>query len=196
MATPADATLTLDFDRERMGRGLGPEWVQTAGGDDAVALAPFPNAVDRSARLQSAEVAGAEACRPLPDLAARVTSLLVDVLVSDPNTTAAIIGRDASGSPALQLSLASSASTLAVGDGAPSARADGLQVGAWVRSEIIARDDGTLWRLSDGPSGTVTEQTITAHVLDDVERVCLAVSPSSLGAAHFDNLTITTTNGG
>ena len=72
--SPAEAALSVDFDAGRMGEGLGTGWVQTFGGPDAVAVAPFPTAVNRSARLESIDVAGAEACRSIAPTTVRVNS--------------------------------------------------------------------------------------------------------------------------
>ena len=137
-------------------------------------------------------MAGAETCRPVGDPTARVSSLVVDVLLSGPDTTAVIIGRSAAGSPAVQVSLGTSGSAFAVGSGDPVARADGLPVDEWVRTEITALAEQTLWRVTRQTSGAVTEQTMDIAAFADIERVCLAVSANSTGAAHFDNLAIAT----
>ena len=195
-ATPVDAIVTVDFDRERMGQGLGAGWVQTAGNADAVALVPFPTAVNRSARLEGVDVAGAEACRPIADTTVRVSSLVVDVLVSDSRTTGVVIGRNAAGSPAVQVSFGTSGSAFAVGARDPSARADGLPLGEWIRTEITALGDQTLWRVTRETSDAVAERTMDVSALADVEQVCLAVAANSIGAAYFDNLAIATVKEG
>ena len=187
---PAEETLTVDFDAGRMGQGLGAEWVQISGSADAVALAPVPNAVNRSARLQSIDVAGAEACRPVAPTPVRVSRLFVEVLLSEPTTTAVVIARNASASGELRMSLGVSDSTLTVNGARPSARGGGLPAGEWLGAEIIADDGQTLWRLDGGSSGTVMEATIDVDALSAVDEVCLAVSTDSTGAAHFDNLTV------
>ena len=187
---PAEAILTVDFDAGRMGQGLGTEWVQTSGSTDAVVLAPFPNAVDRSARLQSIDAAGAEACRPVASTPVRVSRLFVEVLLSEPATTAVVIARNASGPGELRVSLGSSENTFTVNGASPLARGAGLPAGEWLRAEIIADGGQTLWRLDGGSSGTVVEETIDVDALRAIDEVCLAVSSDSTGAAHFDNLTV------
>ena len=194
--TLPDAILTIDFDRGRMGQGLGEGWAQTGGPAGAVALAPYPNAVNRSARLESANGAGAEACRAVTEASARMTGLTVDVLLIGPDTSAAVIGRTAAGSPALQMIVGTSGSAFAVGTDEPSARADGIAVGAWARTEISALDEGTLWRVTPEASGAITEHTLGSSALSDVEQVCLAVLSGSSGVAHFDNLMIATVEEG
>ena len=186
----AEATLIVDFNDGRMGQGLGAEWVQTSGGADAVALAPFPNAVNRSARLQSIDVAGAEACRSVAPSAVRINRLFVEVLLSEPSSTAVVIARNASGSRELRVSLGAWDSTFTVDGASPLARGGGLPVGEWLGAEIIADDGQTLWRLDGGSSGTVMEATIDVDALRAIDEVCLAVSTDSTGAAHFDNLTV------
>ena len=187
---PAEATLTVDFDAGRMGQGLGPEWVQTTGGADAVELAPFPNAVNRSARLESIDVVGAEACRPVAPTPVRISRMVVEILLSEPTTTAVVIARNVSGSGELRVSLGASDSTFTVDGASPLARGTGLPSGKWLRAEIIADDGQTLWRLDGGSSGTVMETTIDVDALRAIDEVCLAVSTDSTGAAHFDNLTV------
>ena len=184
------ASLTVDFDTVRMGEGLGEEWVQTSGGADAVALAPFPNAVNRSARLRSIDVGGAEVCRPVALAPVRVNRMIVEVLLSEPSTTAVVIARSASGSGELRVSLGASDSTFTIDSAGPLARGGGLPAGEWVRAEIVSEDGRTLWRLDGGSSGTVMEQTINVDALAGVDEICLAVSTDSTGAAHFDNLTV------
>ena len=136
--SPADATLSIDFDGGRMGEGLGIGWVQTFGGPDAVAVAPFPNAVNRSARLESIDVGGAEACRSIAPTTVRVTSLFVDVLLSEPDTTAVVIARDASGSAGLHMSLGATGSTLTIDHTDAVASAGGLPA-----DQAPSRDHGS-----------------------------------------------------
>ena len=187
---PASASLTVDFDTVRMGEGLGAGWVQTSGGADAVALAPFPNAVNRSARLRSIDLAGAEVCRPVALAPVRVNRMVVEVLLSEPSTTAVVIARSASGSGELRVSLGASDSTLTVDGAGPLARGGGLPAGVWVRAEIVSDEGRTLWRLDGGSSGTVLEETIDVDALAGIDEVCLAISTDSTGTAHFDNLTV------
>ena len=187
---PREATLTVDFDAGRMGQGLGTEWVQTSGGADAVALAPFPNAVNRSARLQSIDVAGAEACRPVASIPVRVSRLFVEVLLSEPTTTAVVIARNASGSGELRVTLGASENTFTVDGAIPLARGAGLPAGEWLGAEILAVSGQTLWRLDGDSVGTLVEETIDVDALGAIDEVCLAVSTDSTGAAHFDNLTV------
>jgi hypothetical protein len=195
-ATSPDAILMLDFDRERMGQGIGAGWVQTAGPAGSVALAPFPTAVNRSARLESADAAGAEACRAVGDASVRVIEMTVDVLLEDPDATAALIGRNAAGSPVLQVNLGTSGSTFAAGSEDRSARADGPRAGAWARTEVAAVGEQTLWRVTRETSGVAAAQTVDVSSLADIEQVCLAASAGSNGAAYFDNLTIATVEEG
>jgi hypothetical protein len=187
---PAETTLSIDFDAGRMGEGLGSGWAQTFGGPEAVALAPFPTAVDRSARLVSIDVAGAEACRSIAPRTVRVTRLLVDVLLSEPNTTAVLIARDAAGDTALDMSLGGSGGTLAIDGADPVGTTGGLPTDQWVRAEISPQDGQTLWRVSRGPRDNIIEQTIEVEGLSAIQEVCLAVPMDSTGAAHFDNLAI------
>ena len=187
---PREATLTVNFDAGRMGQGLGTEWVQTSGGADAVALVPFPNAVNRSARLQSIDMAGAEACRPVAPTPVRVSRLFVEVLLSEPTTTAVVVARNASGSGELRMSLGASENTFTVDGAIPLVRAAGLPAGEWLGAEILADSGQTLWRLDGGSVGTLVEETIDVDALGAIDEVCLAVSTDSTGAAHFDNLTV------
>ena len=186
---PAGTLLTVDFNAGRMGAGLGTGWMQTSGGEDAVALAPFPTAVDRSARLRSIDVAGAEACRPVAPTTVRITRLFVDVLLSE-TTTAFVIARDASRSVELRVSLRASDSTFTLDGGSPLAMGGRLPVGEWLRTEITARDGQTLWRVDGGSSGIVIEETIDVGALTAIDEVCFAVSTDSTGPAHFDNLSV------
>jgi hypothetical protein len=189
--SPADVALSVDFDAGRMGEGLGTGWVQTFGGPGAVAVAPFPTAVNRSARLESIDVAGAEACRSIAPATVRVTRLLVDVLLSEPDTTAVVIARDAYGSAELHMTLAASGTTFTIDDADEVASAGGLPADQWLRAEIIAQDGQTLWRVDPGSPEGVIEGTIPVDGLTAIHEVCLSVATDSRGAAHFDNLTIT-----
>ena len=189
-SSPAEATLTVDFDGGRMGQGLGTEWLQTAGGSDAVVLAPIPNAVNRSARLESIDVAGAEACRPIAPGPVPASRLFVEVLLSEPTTTAIVIARDASGAAELRMTLGPLDSTLASDGASPLASGGGLPAGEWLRAEIVARDGQTSWRVEGVSSGTFVEETMDVDALRAIDEVCLAVSTDSTGGAHFDNLTV------
>ena len=186
----AEATLSVDFDGGRMGAGLGTGWVQTFGGPDAVAVAPFPTAVNRSARLESIDVGGAETCRSIAPTTVRVTRLLVDVLLSEPDTTAVVIARDPSGSAGLHMSLGASGSTFTIDQADAVASAGGLPVDQWLRAEITAQDGQTLWRVDRGSPEGVIEGTIDVEGLTAIHEVCLSVATDSTGAAHFDNLTV------
>lgn len=195
-AMPTEDILTVDFDRERMGQGLGMGWVQTAGGAGAVSLAPFPTAVNRSARLQNVGAAGAEACRPVAEATVHVTGLAVDVVLEDETMTALVIGRNAAGSPALLVSLGTSGSTFTGANGDVLARGSGLAAGEWVRTEITALGEQTRWMADGELSGGIADRTMDVSALATVEQVCLAVTTNWAGTAHFDNLTIATVKEG
>lgn len=194
--SPTEATLSVDFDAGRMGEGLGTGWVQTFGGPDAVAVAPFPTAVDRSARLESIDVAGAEACRSIAPTTVRVTRLLVDVYLSEPDTTAVVSARDASGSAELHMSFGASGSTFTIDDADEVASAGGLPADQWLRAEISAQDGQTLWRVDRGSPEGVIDGTIHVEGMTAIHEVCLAVATDSTGAAHFDNLAVVTAEEG
>lgn len=188
-SSPAEATLSLDFDAGRMGEGLGSGWVQTFGGPDAVAVAPFPTAVNRSARLESIDGAGAEACRAIASRTVQLTRLTVDVFLAEPDTTAVVIARDASGAAKLQMSLGTSDSTFSISPDAV-ASAGGLPAGQWLRAEIAAQDGQTLWRVDHSSLDGVIDETIDGEGLLVIHEVCLAAANDSTGPAHFDNLAV------
>ena len=196
-ATPTETILSVDFNRERMGQGLGADWVQTAGGANTVVLAPIPTAVNRSARLETESAGGAaEACRPVAEPGVRVTGLGVDIVLAQPETTAMLIGRNASGSPVMLLSFGTSGSAVTASSGDVLARGDGLAVGDWVRTGITALGEQTRWLADGEQAGTLVDDTIDGSALAEVEQICLAVRAPSAGAAHFDNLTIATVKEG
>ena len=117
---------------------------------------------------------------------------MVDVLLSEPDTTAVVVARDASGSAELHMSLGASGSTFTIDDADEVASAGGLPADQWLRAEITAQDGQTLWRVDRGSPEGVIEGTIHVEGLTAVHEVCLSVATDSTGAAHFDNLTVVT----
>jgi hypothetical protein len=189
--------LTFDFDDERMDLGIGVEWRPSAGGEDAVALAGFPTAVNRSARLENIDGAGAEACQSSPGSPARrLSRLAADVLVTDEPATAAIIVRLAT-SGDVRVKLGTSESSILI-DGATAVHGErGLDIGEWYRVAITIDADRARWRVEERPtSAPVIERSVEIHALDAIHEVCLAISNDSTGRVHFDNVTIATTQEG
>lgn len=191
--TPEANVLAIDFDEVRMGSGIGADWRMIAGGVNAVAVAAFPTAVDRSARLETIAGDRVETCLPLQP-ASHLTRLSVDVLLTEPTATAAVSVTLASGSPVLDMSLGTSAITVTDGGRRVLAESDGLEAGGWYRAGIVWNGEQTIVRVTpvDGTPEAVYESPVEPHAVDTVGEVCLAASGESEDAVHFDDLTIAT----
>ncbi len=186
--------VTFSFDQERIDLGIGTEWRQSSGAADAVALAGFPTAVDRSARLENVDGAGAETCRASSVPSARLTRLVADVFVAGEPATATLIVRRATG-PDLRVNLGTSESSVVIGGDTPIAHERALQIGQWYQVAIAVDDDRTLWRVGrlDIAWTSYLAGIIDIGALEGVDEVCLAISEDSAGHIHFDNVTIETT---
>jgi hypothetical protein len=184
-----EEVLTFDFDDERMDLGIGAAW-RSVGGADAVALAGFPTAVNRSARLQNVDGSGAEACQSVPTSRGRLTRLVADVIVSEEPARAAIIARWAGGGE-VRATLGTSESSMVIGGATVVAHERGLEIAEWYRVAIALDEARTLLRVEGrGASVPFIERSIDINALAAVEEVCLAISNDSTGQVHFDNVTI------
>ncbi len=190
----ADVEFTIDFNDERMGSGIGREWSQTAGRADAVAVAAFPTAVDRSALLLVREAGLVETCRSFEPSMSAVTRLSVEFLLSTVTTTAVISVGVAPGQPGMIVSLGGAGTAMTEAGGRVVAEGKGLDPGAWYRAEVVVDGMTMLWRIIErgDPPDPVVKETAEIHALEAVGEVCLAVSGESQDAVHFDNLTIVT----
>jgi hypothetical protein len=188
MATEEDV-LTFNFDEERMDLGIGAAW-RSIGGADAVALAAFPTAVNRSARLQNANGSGAEACQSVPASRGRLTRLVADVVVSEAPATASIIARWAGGGE-VRANLGTSESSMVIGGATVVAHEPGVAIAQWYQVAIAFDEARTRWRVEGGAgSAPLIERSIDINALQTVDEVCVAISDDSTGQVHFDNITI------
>ena len=189
--------LEIDFDERLMGSGIGAEWGQTVGEADGTAIAAYPTAVDRSARL---EIIGddrlVETCRPVETQMSALKQLHVDVLLSSPTVTAVVsLGAVPPGETSLRISLSTSGTAVTDGRTGLLAEGEGLDIGRWYRAEIAIESDGVVWRLMalEGAMVSVVETGVETDVLATGFAVCLAVSGEPEDAVYFDDLTITAT---
>jgi len=193
-----DSVLTVDFNEVRMGSGIGPEWRQTAGRENAVAVAAFPTAVNRSARLETLGGDQVETCQSLDPPISNLHLLSVDVLLPTDTATAVVSVGVGPGRPALRIDLATSGSTLTDGDTHVLADGEGVKARSWYRVEIPVEGTTTLWRVTplDGSLVPLLESEVGTRALDSVGEVCLAASGASQDAVHFDNLRMSPSEGG
>lgn len=191
LASPS--TLHFDFDSVRMSNGIGEGWVQSTGGDAAVAVAAYPTAVDRSARLVVTQDANLETCRSVDPPVAEVHRFSVDVVLDQQMPAKARIGlRNAAGDPLLTVDLAETQAALSTSGGERVTMAEGLEPGAWYSIEIVG-DRVLEWRVRprDGPSGSGVEMPVEWFPLRSVGEICLGADGPPDAAVNYDNLVIT-----
>ncbi len=187
LASPS--TLLFDFDTVRMGNGIGDGWVQSKGSDSAVAVAAYPTAVDRSARLLVTKDGSAETCRSLDPPMAEVQRVSVEVILDRKVPALATIElRDAAGESLLTLNLGEAQAALSRSGGESVTMAEGLRPGGWYGIEVVG--DRGEWRVRplDDPSGSGVEMPVEWSSLDAVGEICLGADGPLDSAVNYDNL--------
>jgi hypothetical protein len=192
MPFPSSAPLVFGFDTIRMGEGVGGGWLQAPGSDAAVAVAAFPTAVDRSARLVVTDDVNIETCRLVDPPLAEASRFSLEVFLDSQMPAAAIVElRDPAGDQILTLNLAVSRARLSGQPGQIVTETTGLDPGRWYSVEVVT--DGTrAWLVvALEPPGSVVETPLAPPVLGPVGEICLGAHGPPDSAVNFDNLALT-----
>jgi hypothetical protein len=187
---PARVALSVDFDRVPMGFGIGDEW-RPFGAPGPIEVDPLPNAVDRSARLGTADGRTVSACA-IFDPAVRALALLsVEVRLGAPSASASVQVRPGTTDPALEVRLGSGSSIVIEGNDV-AAEGEGLGVETWYRLEIDG-DAGsvTVSGIDGSAAAPVLESSIESLRSLRAREVCLGVSGEPGDAANFDDVRVT-----
>jgi hypothetical protein len=186
---PARVALSVDFDRVPMGFGIGDEW-RPFGAPGPIEVDPLPNAVDRSARLGTADGRTVSACA-IFDPAVRALELLsVEVRLGAPSASASVQVRPGTTDPALEVRLGSGSSIVMAGNDV-AAEGAGLGVETWYLVEIGGDAASVTISSIDGSAAPVLESPIASLGSMRAREVCLGVSGEPGDAANFDDVRVT-----
>lgn len=159
-----------------------------------MAVAAFPTAVDRSARLAVKDGAAPETCRSIEPTLANVHRLSLEVILDTKTpATATIELRDAVGDSLLTFELAESHVVLSNGTGDLLSEFGGLEPGQWHSVEVGIDEASHFWRVAplDPVLGPGVEAPFEWSFLGSVGGICLGANGLPNAAVHYDNLAVT-----
>lgn len=189
-AAPGDSAghrlLQIDFDELRMGAELGDDWVVSQGGESSVAVAPLPNAADRSARLSVSSGQETQTCRRFEPAMSSLRTLAIQVMLNSAGSTASIELRNVMGDRLIAVVLGTSGAKLH-GTDTDLERA-GAQPGHWYSTRLTTGGSPSwyLGRLGGPPE--VTHIGTSQLALRAVAEICLGVNGSIGSSVNYDNL--------